>query len=258
MGVSKYGNKWTHDETVIALGLYFQIPFGKINKSTPEIIRVAKLMGRRPAALSMKMGNIGRLDPTLARRGVLGLVNGAKMEEEVWNEYAGKPEELAAKYHELLLELKDAPVETDDQLIKTPPGLVEEHLAHYRINQSFFREAVMSAYDYMCCITGINDRRLLIASHIKPWAKCMTGSERTNVQNGLCLNALHDRAFDKGLITLDESLKVVNSSYLKDALTSQVYEDYFRRYEGVEISLPMRSRPAEIFLSYHREQIFIT
>ena len=90
--MSKYGSKWTHDETVIALGLYFQIPFGKINQTTPEVVRIARLMGREPASLSMKMGNIGRLDPTLAQRGVTGLKNGAKMEEEVWNEYVVKTE----------------------------------------------------------------------------------------------------------------------------------------------------------------------
>lgn len=255
---TKYGSKWTHDETVIALGLYFQIPFGKINKSTPEVVKVAKLMGREPASLSMKMGNIGRLDPTLAKRGISGLVNGAKMEEEVWNEYVGRREELAVKYHELLLGLNGGAVVTDDQLIKTPPGLVGEHLAHYRINQSFFRESVISAYDGACCITGINDRRLLIASHIKPWAKCENGEERTNAQNGLCLNALHDAAFDKGLITLDDDLRVVNSKSLHDALSAEVYTDYFAHYEGARIHLPTRCTPSPDFLDFHRTHIFLT
>ena len=120
--MAKYGAKWTHDETVIALGLYFQIPFGKINQTTPEVVRIARLMGREPASLSMKMGNIGRLDPTLAQRGVTGLKNGAKMEVEVWNEYAGRREELAEIYSELLLKLQGHLPLEDDQQIKTPPG----------------------------------------------------------------------------------------------------------------------------------------
>ena len=253
----KYGTKWSHDETVIALGLYFQIPIGKINQTTPEVVRIARLMGREPASLSMKMGNIGRLDPTLAQRGVTGLKNGAKMEEEVWNEYVGRREELAEIYSELLLRLQGHLPLEDDQQIKTPPGLVGQRLMHYRINQTFFRQSVISAYDYTCCITGINDPRLLIASHIKPWAKCETGDERTSVENGLCLNALHDQAFDKGLLTLDDDFRVVYSTSIRDVLTHETFSEYFAKFEGMQIRLPSRSRPASAFLEYHREYVFI-
>lgn len=255
--MAKYGSKWTHDETVIALGLYFQIPFGKINQTTPEVVRIARLMGREPASLSMKMGNIGRLDPTLAQRGVTGLKNGAKMEEEVWNEYAGRREELAEVYSDLLLRLQGHLPLEDDQQIKTPPGLDGVRLQHYRINQTFFRQSVISAYDYACCITGIDDQRLLIASHIKPWAQCETGEERTSAENGLCLNSLHDRAFDKGLITLDENLCVMYSPSLRDALSRQVYAEYFEKYEGIPIRLPARARPAQQYLEYHHDFVFI-
>jgi putative restriction endonuclease len=260
MAESRYGTKWSHDETVIALGLYFQIPFGKINQTSPEVVRIARLMGREPASLSMKMGNIGRLDSTLARRGVTGLVNGAKMEEQVWNEYAGRRDELATRYHELILGLnRDRGVVAaldDDVTIKTPQGLDGVRLAHYRINQSFFRRSVLSAYDNKCCITGLTGAKLLIASHIKPWALCADGNERTDTANGLCLNSLHDRAFDKGLITLDEELKVVLSASLKDATPRDVFADYFVRYEGQMITLPERGRPSEAFLSYHRTNVF--
>lgn len=255
--MAKSGTKWTHDETVIALGLYFQIPFGKINQTTPEVVRIARLMERKPSALSMKMGNIGRLDPTLAQRGVTGLKNGAKMEEEVWNEYAGRREELAEVYSELIRCLQGNLPPEDDQQIKTPPGLDGVRLQHYRINQTFFRKSVISAYNNACCITGIDDPRLLIASHIKPWAQCETGEERTIAENGLCLNPLHDRAFDKGLITLDENLCVLHSPSLRDALSCQVYTDHFAKYEGMQIRLPARACPAPVFLDYHRDHIFI-
>ena len=260
MAELRYGSKWTHDETVIALGLYFQIPFGKINQTTPEVVRVARLMGREPASLSMKMGNIGRFDPTLARRGVSGLVNGAKMEEQVWNEYAGRRDELAVRYYELLLGLTSADgaesAIEDDVSIKTPQGLDGVGLSRYRINQSFFRRSVLSAYDCKCCITGLTGAKLLIASHIKPWSKCASGNERTDTANGLCLNPLHDRVFDKGLLTLDERWCVVLSASLKDAVPREVFADYFVRYEGRRIALPERGRPSEVFLSYHRENVF--
>ena len=255
--MEKYGKKWTHDEAVLALGLYFQIPFGKIHSRSPEIIRLAKLMNRSPASLSMKMYNFGRLDPTLARRGVGGLANGAKLDEEVWNEYVGRHEELSEIYSELLLRLQGHLPLEDDQQIKTPPGLVGQRLMHYRINQTFFRQSVISAYDCTCCITGINDPQLLIASHIKPWAKCETGEERTSAENGLCLNPLHDRAFDKGLITLDDDLRVMYSPSLRDVLTHESYSEYFAKFEGMQIRIPSRTRPATAFLEYHRDYVFV-
>lgn len=64
---------WSHDESVLALGLYFQMPFLKIRSTAPEIVKVAKLMGRMPASLSMKMDNFGRFDPSLSVRGITGL-----------------------------------------------------------------------------------------------------------------------------------------------------------------------------------------
>ena len=58
--LSQYGRKWTRDETILALGLYFQIPFAKISSRNQEIHKLAQLMKRSPASLSMKMDNLGR------------------------------------------------------------------------------------------------------------------------------------------------------------------------------------------------------
>lgn len=201
--------KWTHDESVLALGLYFQMPFLKIRSTAPEIVKLAKLMGRTPASLSMKMDNFGRFDSSLSIRGITGLKNGSKLDRQVWDEFVDRREELTELYHEFVLKLKGGDSLADDEAIKTPPGMDGIRLAHYRINQSFFRKSVLSAYDYRCCITGLTNDNLLIASHIKPWAKCENGNERTDATNGICLNSLHDRAFDKGLITIDEDLRVI-------------------------------------------------
>ena len=83
--LTQYGRKWTRDETILALGLYFQIPFAKISSRNPEIRELAKLMKRSPAPLSMKMDNLGRFDDTLARKGISGLKNGSKGEKD-WME----------------------------------------------------------------------------------------------------------------------------------------------------------------------------
>lgn len=257
INMEKYGSKWTRDESVLALGLYFQMPFIKIRSSAPEIVALAKLMGRSSASLSMKMDNFGRFDPSLSIKGITGLKNGSKLDKQIWDEFANKKEELASLYHELVAKLKGGDELADDEAIKTPPGMEGIRLAQYRINQSFFRKSVLSAYGSSCCITSLTDTRLLIASHIKPWSKCESGNERTDATNGLCLNALHDKAFDKGLISIDGDYRVVISSMLKEAVPHDVFVNYFVRYEGKRINLPSRGKPSETYLSYHRERIFL-
>lgn len=246
MAANSSRNVWTHDETVVALGLYFQNTFSKTNMFHPEVVRVAKLIGRKPSAMAMKVTNLARLDPTLQAKGISGLKNGAKLEIEVWKEFDGRLDVLADEYDRLL---KGMSVSNHGELaeIPIPAGLEKEHITKYRVNQSFFRHAVLSAYENTCCITGIDDPRLLTASHIKPWAMCDEGNEKTTPANGLCLNALHDRAFDRGLITVDASLKLVLSKSLKDRLAASVYEDFFARYEGCDVTLPRHHPPLRRF-----------
>ena len=252
------GLDWTREEIIFALGLYFQIPWGKINQRNPVVMDAAKLLKRTPASLGRKMGNLGRFDQTLADRGVGGLKNGAKMDKVVWDEFADHREELASEYDRIRTQLQGHELVTaDDDLIKTPPGLDGVRLTKYRKNQSFFRQSVLSAYNGACCITGINDSRLLVASHIRPWAKCKNGEDRTKTENGLCLSALYDRAFDKGLFTVDTNFKINLSTSLKDHLTQVAFNDHFAALDNKKIILPSRGRPAAEFLQYHNDYVFV-
>ena len=255
---SRDGLDWTHDEVVFALGLYFQIPWGKINQRNPVVMDAAKLLRRTPGSLGRKMGNLGRFDPTLAARGVGGLKNGAKMDKIVWDEFADHREELASEYDRIRTQLQGCELATaDDDLIKTPPGLDGVRLTKYRKNQSFFRASVLSAYNCACCITGINDSRLLVASHICPWSKCKNGEYRTKTENGLCLSALYDRAFDKGLFTIDDHFKIKLSASLKDCLTKASYAQHFAPLDNRAIVLPSRGQPAAKFLHDHNKYSFV-
>ena len=115
-------------------------------------------------------------------------------------------------------------------------GFDKERLVKTRLNQYRFRQLVMSNYDYTCCITGIQCPELLIASHIASWSK--DELNRLNPANGLCLNALHDKAFDKGLITISaESFKIRISPILKKNTTESVVNSFIR-YEDQPIRLP--------------------
>jgi predicted restriction endonuclease len=124
-----------------------------------------------------------------------------------------------------------------------------------RRGQQFFRQTVLNAYNVHCCISGINVPRFLVASHIKPWGKFP--ADRLNPKNGLCLSSLHDAAFDSGLITLDESLRIVLSKRLKRFFPQPALEQNFAPFEGKAISLPEKlAEPDPDFLSYHRTTVF--
>jgi hypothetical protein len=69
-----------------------------------------------------------------------------------------------------------------------------------------------------CCpITGITDRALLRASHIKPWANCETDDERLDVYNGFLLAAHLDAAFDASLMTFDDDGAILLARKLSEA-----------------------------------------
>jgi len=65
-------DNWTRDELILAFNLYCKIPFGKIHIRNPEIISLAKAIQRTPSAVSWKLANFARLDPTLRSRRIHG------------------------------------------------------------------------------------------------------------------------------------------------------------------------------------------
>jgi putative restriction endonuclease len=107
-----------------------------------------------------------------------------------------------------------------------------------------------------CCITGINVPSLLRASHIKPWSEF--ADCRLDARNGLCLSSIHDAAFDCGLITLDEDLRVVLSKRLRDHFPQPALEQNFASFAGNAIRVPEKlAQPDADFLAYHRESVYM-
>ncbi|MGH8541278.1 MAG: HNH endonuclease [Stenotrophobium sp.] len=131
------------------------------------------------------------------------------------------------------------------------PGKERDALVRVRIGQSFFRRAVLAAHDFRCCITGLASVELLNASHIVPWS--MDPANRLNPQNGLCLNALHDRAFDRHLITVDTNLQILVSSDLRGRIKGSAGEDFFLKYEGQKIATPKHFAPLKELLAHHNK-----
>src|SRR3989338_7210594 len=201
---------WTRDELVVAFNLYCKIPFRKINSRNEQIIKLAKAIGRTPSAVAWKLVNFASFDPTLKARGIKGATNAGKLDKVVFDEFYHNWDTLAYESETLLAKFLGQEIQLDDaqevEKIILKEGKTKEGIVKIRINQSFFRSAVLASYDNKCCITGIPLTELLIASHIFPWSK--DEKNRLNPENGLCLNSFHDKAFDKGLITIDADYKI--------------------------------------------------
>jgi putative restriction endonuclease len=246
---------WSRDEHILAFNLYSQIPFGTIHIHNPKIRELANLLGRSVGSVSRKLANFARLDPVLQARGIKGLLHGAKGEEEVWNEFAEHPEELAFESEKLFAERLDkrieevTQIETDDL---PPPGREREAIIKVRVNQSFFRKRVLSAYAFRCCVTGLEIRPLLVAGHIVPWA--VDKENRLNVRNGLCMNALHDRAFDSHLMWIDEMFIVRMSNRFREEKQLSEGSRWLLSFDGKPLILPAKFQPdPELLLNHMRK-----
>ncbi|MFD1162678.1 HNH endonuclease [Hwangdonia seohaensis] len=250
-------NNWSKEETIIAFNVYCKIPFKSSSKTNPTIIKYANIIGRSPSALNMKVGNFGRLDPELKKQGITGLVNGSKLEEDVWNEFNGNWEKLAFESEELIAKFQNKTIEENEEinLDDLPEGKERETIVKTRVNQNFFRSTILSSYNLKCCITGLSIPDFLVASHIKPWAK--DKENRINPHNGLCLNSIHDKAFDKGFITVTPEYKLLVSDFFIDYSKEQAVNDFFFKYQDHKIDLPDRFLPSKEFLEYHYKNIFI-
>ena len=161
---------WTREELIVAFNLYCKIPFGRIHIRNPLIIELAEAIGRTPSALSWKLANFARLDPALKKRNIAGAAHGAKGEVEIWKEFSSDWEKLSFESERLLAQLTGGVVEPDDETAVFPEGKTRDAMVRTRVNQRFFRAAVLAAYGSSCCITGCSIPELLNASHIVPWA----------------------------------------------------------------------------------------
>ena len=126
-----------------------------------------------------------------------------------------------------------------------------------RKGQDYFRRMILRIYDYRCALTGIDIPQLLLASHIIPWKDVSHKKERLNPCNGICLSALYDKAFDKGLITISpDDYTIQVSSALLEYKTQAYFDKHFGNISGKQIAIPTYYKPDRDFLAYHKEKVF--
>jgi putative restriction endonuclease len=259
------GRRWTRDELLVALNLYHKLTFGQLHARQPAIILVAERLGRGANSLAMKLCNLASLDPALKLRGIGGLPGASALDREVWNEFHRNLNEAVPTSEDALRHLLGVPPDNELEVLpregirvwKRPPTGATETVASVKLRrgQEYFRDAVLNNFGGRCGVTGLGVRELLIASHILPWGT--HGAERLNVRNGLCLSRLHDAAFDRGLISFDNSLKLLLSPRLTVELSQRSIKENFGAYAGDPLRLPDDAAlPEPAFLAEHRAKIF--
>jgi putative restriction endonuclease len=153
---------------------------------------------------------------------------------------------LAERIFQLSMSLPTRPLDVFRERVTLKPDTTEvERLVRQRVGQEVFREALERYWQGRCPVTGISDRALLRASHIRPWALCDSDEQRLDVFNGILLAAHVDAAFDAALITFDQ-----NGMPLLSELMSQEAEDMMVKALG-DRPLAFTDRH-QAYLDHHR------
>lgn len=257
---SKYGIEWHRDELVVALYYYCQIPFAKTKANNPEVIKLAGILRRSPSSVARKLGNFGAFDPVLAKKGITGLTHYSKTDKSVWNEFSGNWNSLVKESQRVLNALgikasERKAIGSEFDAMQIPKGTTEHQtVGVQRVYQDFFRRAVLASYDYRCCVCSIDLPALLNASHIIPWS--IDKQNRVNPENGLCLCVLHDRAFDRGILSVDERMNIFVSREAKKS-RNEFVQRTITDFAHKPIQVPRRFFPRPEFLMWHFCNVFI-
>jgi putative restriction endonuclease len=251
---------WTKEQSILAINLYSKIPFGQMHRNNHDVKELAELIGRSPGAVARKLGNFASFDPKLKERGIGGLPNTSKLDSEVWNEYMQNWDEQFFESEKLLAEKKHTTIEKvyalDLENLPPVEGKERERMVMMRVNQSQFRRIVLTNFNNKCCITGIGMTELIVASHIVPWSK--DKGNRLSPQNGLALNTLHDKAFDRHLITITEDLKIkISSKFYKHKDVLSIKQNFID-FDGESLLMPKKFFPDVAFLKMHNETFSVS
>lgn len=241
-----HGQNWSEGEVQQALELYLRLEFGKFHKTNPKVVGLAQKLGRTASAVALKLSNLATLDESLPQR---GMANASATDRRVWAGFLADPSDVLAIY------------EAAQRAPQHPPYGYAERQAKYeakqsnsptrpaqqRVGQALFLEMIMTSYRDRCALTGLEDTQLLIASHIVGWAD--DPAHRLKPENGICLNALHDRAFDRHLITFDEEYRMVIAKSVPEMASAALTG----KHSG-KLTMPTRFLPSQDFLERHRQK----
>ncbi len=119
-----------------------------------------------------------------------------------------------------------------------------------RVGQGLFRDQLIKKYEDRCIVTGVDDKRILLASHIRPWS-VSSNKQRLSSENGLLLTPLYDKLFDVGLITFSDEGNILCSKELDNRTIDLLKIDRSRKYD-LKVSTELLEN-----LKYHQNTVFL-
>ena len=152
----RHGQAWTWEETLAAFNLYSKMPFGQIHYRNPRVAHLAKLLGRTPDSVAMKMLNLATHDPVHKARGVKGLTNASKKELQVWEE---PMDQVLYEGEQYIAQLKGLNLRWNirwSRWLPICPGAGKGDDCKDKGESENIPRLVFSSYDDTCCITGID------------------------------------------------------------------------------------------------------
>jgi len=280
-------------ETLLCLAASFRVSHRRYGGSTahlaPEPVpELARLFVRRPSSVLAKMAN---LDGSRSHGAAFDASAGATLREQptlfahIYRVllYAARAEGIGQDRLPDFLELEDGGevellgqeelsiLDADDladlaglQGDDWPDPETERIMtAAARVGQHVFAQNVLTNCGGTCVFCGLRPaafgaRRMLLAGHIKPW-RDSSHRERLDLSNGLAACPSHDVAFDTGLLTVDDDLRIRLSASLSQAVR---VDQLARHYYGTPpmlavLGLPQAAqRPGAGYLEWHRIYIF--
>lgn len=244
---------WSEIEDMACLYLYLKSGGKQLDDSSIEVKELAKAIGRSPAAVSFKSGNFRFIDPKSDRK---GFKHGSATDRRVWNSFSDDIDSCREVY-EMLIDWPEASediLQTEREINSGNYHIPDLYgMGKKRVGSIKIKLDAMSNYSERCCVCGIEHPNLLIASHIIPWKD--DEFKRADPRNVLLLCALHDKLFDKGLISLSDDYKIIVARLGPALIETNRVIMYL---DGKEISLPADKTkfPKLDYLDYHRKNIF--
>lgn len=242
---------WSDFEDVACLYLYLKYGRRQLDDADKEVIKLARAIGRTPAAVSYKLGNFRYVDPSSHRRGFEHI---SKTDKKIWNAYGDDLESLESIYR-LIISGRSAAKEVLNREKRIDEGNYyipnSEGIASRRAGQEKIRVNALLLYNGRCAICGMDHPKLLVASHIVPWS--VDEKVRGDPRNVILLCSLHDRLFDAGFISLSVDYRVIVSKALDGYETAKTAA---MSVSGFKLNVPTDYPPKSEYLQHHREHVF--
>lgn len=243
--IKKSSNIWLEEEMLLTLYIYLTHNSEDLNKTSKFLQDFSKRLNfftgidRTVDSIAIRISNFKAVDPNYSGT---GLPNGGKKVLECWNKYSNNLDYLKELYDKFVKntfsmidnQAKEELTFIDKQLknmgnpdnfkdidIQEKDAYVESLITvRNGAIQRIFRDNLIMEFNQKCALCGINNRNLLIASHILPYSKCKNKEDMINHNNGLLLCPIHDALFDKKYITFDENGKIVINKEIDKKLYS--------------------------------------